>query len=160
VKRINNADSEFCDDMSSAGYVFRSGQVGFSLIEAMIAFAIVAIGLLAVTQFQASVLQSNAVARSRSEALHLAQEKIESLRNIRDEQEFATKLGTATTGTDQTVRGYATYEVNWEISPKTNPPRAIVAVEVSWTDADGETQRVNLITEIAEINAHKVGSLL
>lgn len=134
-------------------------QFGFSLIEAMIAFAIVALGLLAVTQFQASVLKSNSTARSRSEALHLAQEKIEGFRAIKGEDEFAAKLGTASSGSEETNRDYATYQISWEITPKANPDRAVFAVEVGWTDSAGETQKVNLVTEIAEIEPHKVGSL-
>ena len=140
--------------------VAKRGESGFSLVEAMIAFAIVALGLLAITQFQTAVLQANSVSRSRSEALHLAEEKIESFRSIRNEADFAAKLGVAVTGTEETVRAYAKYQVSWEIVPRTDPDRAIVAVEVSWIDADGYEQKVNLVTEIAETNPHKVGRLL
>lgn len=59
-------------------------QSGFSLIEVLIAISVLAVGLIAMARFQATVLHGSSLARERSEAVALAEQKIEQLRNYRD----------------------------------------------------------------------------
>ena len=56
-------------------------QQGFSLSEALVAFAIVTGGLLAVASFQAGLFSNSAYNKARTEALSLAQEKIEEFKH-------------------------------------------------------------------------------
>ena len=56
-------------------------QKGFSLTEALIAFVIVGIGLLSVATFQSSLFRQSAYNKARTEALALAQQKIEQLKH-------------------------------------------------------------------------------
>jgi prepilin-type N-terminal cleavage/methylation domain-containing protein len=58
----------------------RAFQRGFSLIEVMIAAAVLAIGLLALAQLQTALIRSSAEARAFSLATTLAKDKIEELR--------------------------------------------------------------------------------
>lgn len=53
---------------------------GFSLIEVLIALAVLAVGLAAVAKFQASVFEYSAGAKERAIAARLAEEKIADLR--------------------------------------------------------------------------------
>ena len=55
---------------------------GFSLIEVLIAIAVLAVGLLAMARFQGAALQASSLAKERSEAVALAEQKIEQLRNF------------------------------------------------------------------------------
>lgn len=67
-------------------------QSGFSLIEVLIAISVLAVGLIAMARFQATVLQGSSLARERSEAVALAEQKIEQLRNYRDAINTTTAL--------------------------------------------------------------------
>ncbi|MBT8364555.1 MAG: prepilin-type N-terminal cleavage/methylation domain-containing protein [Deltaproteobacteria bacterium] len=58
------------------------GNLGFSLIEVLIAMAIFAIGILAVGSLQISATNNNASARMRAEATTLASEKAEELMSL------------------------------------------------------------------------------
>lgn len=85
-------------------------QSGFSLIEVLIAISVLAVGLIAMARFQATVLQGSSLARERSEAVALAEQKIEELRNYRDAINTTTALdyseiaaSCATTGTVETT---------------------------------------------------------
>ncbi len=62
----------------------RTSQHGFSLIEVLVTIAVLAVGLIAMAHFQGTVLQGSSLARERSEAVALAEQKIEQLRNYRD----------------------------------------------------------------------------
>jgi prepilin-type N-terminal cleavage/methylation domain-containing protein len=58
------------------------GNLGFSLIEVLIALAIFAIGIMAVGSMQISAINNNASARMRAEATALASEKAEELMSL------------------------------------------------------------------------------
>lgn len=95
--------------MSTVNYP-RTRQSGFTLIEVLIAVVVLAVGLIAMARFQATVLQGSALARERSEAVALAEQKIEQLRNYRDLANSSTVLdyvdiaaACATTGTLETA---------------------------------------------------------
>ncbi len=70
----------------------RTAQSGFTLIEVLIAVIVLAVGLIAMARFQATVLQGSSLARERSEAVALAEQKIEQLRNYRDLTNSSTAL--------------------------------------------------------------------
>ncbi|MDZ4261212.1 MAG: prepilin-type N-terminal cleavage/methylation domain-containing protein [Pseudomonadota bacterium] len=79
---------------------------GFSLIEVLIAVAVLAVGLIAMARFQGTALQASSLAKERSEAVALAEQKIEQLRNFTN---FANIGTTLPCGTDTlTNRGVVT----------------------------------------------------
>lgn len=56
---------------------------GFSLIEVLVTFIVLVLGLLALLRVHYGALSVSAEAKARTEALHFAQKKMESSRNIR-----------------------------------------------------------------------------
>jgi type IV pilus modification protein PilV len=129
---------------------------GFSLLEALISFVIIAVGMLALAKFQADTLENNADAKARTEAVNFAQAQIEQLRNIRDPADFQTAL-TSGSGTDTATGSHATYTRSWTITQNTDPNYAVVDVIVTWADSTGTTQSVNLSTYIGEVEPAKTG---
>ena len=88
----------------------RTSQHGFSLLEVLITIGVLAVGLVAMARFQATVLQGSSLARERSEAVALAEQKIEQLRNYRDVANSSVALdyddiaaSCATAGTTETA---------------------------------------------------------
>ncbi|MDY6989023.1 MAG: prepilin-type N-terminal cleavage/methylation domain-containing protein [Thermodesulfobacteriota bacterium] len=57
----------------------RKDEAGFSLIEVMVAIAVLAIGILAVAIMQTKAIKGNALANDQARAVALAEERLESL---------------------------------------------------------------------------------
>ena len=128
-------------------------QLGFTLIEAMIAFAVAGIGILAVVSFQAELISTSAQSKARAEALQIAQSKLEEFKNFTfiDITAFnASPLYAATTyatTTDQTITGTnAVFTRDYQITA--NGSLRDIEVNVSWTDAKNVTQNVTLNTSL------------
>ena len=60
----------------------RRAQAGVSLVEALVAFLVTAFGMLSIAGMQASLSRNSDTAKQRSEAVRLAQQKMEQLRSF------------------------------------------------------------------------------
>jgi type IV pilus modification protein PilV len=129
---------------------------GFSLIEALISFVIIAVGMLGLARFQGASLERNADSKARTEALNLAQARLEGLRNLRGEADFQTRLA-AGTNSDSVEGGHAIFSRAWDITRDGTFDRAVVDVTVSWSDAEGISQSVNLASVVSEVRPEKSG---
>ena len=141
-------------------------QHGIALLEALIAFLILALGMSAIARLQFQLRFDAEIARQRSEAVRLAQQEIESLRA------FDTLSATAgATSFDaiasavQTVdapaaRGATTsYRVMRDVAAAGTLPAKALRVAVSWTDRRGDVQRIALGTLLAGIAPASSGAL-
>lgn len=54
---------------------------GFSLIEILVTLVVLGVGLVALAKFQGNIVESGALAKARTVAAHIAQQKIDDLRN-------------------------------------------------------------------------------
>jgi type II secretory pathway pseudopilin PulG len=142
---------------------FRAGQSGFTLVEALIALVVLSFGLLAIAQFQSKLVSSSAYNKARSEAIALAQKKLDELRSYSTEPELVANLvNSSVTSTDlfpddvtnatypntaESINGLnAAFSRQWLVSG-TGPTRD-VAVIVSWDDLKLGQQQVVLNTEL------------
>lgn len=144
---------------------------GVSLIEALVALAVMAFGLLGVVGMQATLRYNADISKQRSEAVRMAQQQVEDLRS------FGTLGGTAewdyadiasvATAAVPTPAGFANTTFN--ITTRVVDPVATdaqfktVSVTVDWldrrTDAGGTPQSVQLTTAIAAV-APELGATL
>jgi len=69
---------------------------GFSLLEVLIAVAILSFGLLAITSLQASLVRNSSEAKARSTALSVAKDRIEELRSFRTMDDYFAMTDSAT----------------------------------------------------------------
>ncbi|MBX3636661.1 MAG: prepilin-type N-terminal cleavage/methylation domain-containing protein, partial [Rubrivivax sp.] len=143
----------------------RKSARGVSLVEALVALAVMAIGMLGLVGMQSTLRANSDAAKQRSEAVRLAQEAIEEWRA------FAVLTPTAGvtayadivagTTTDPTIAGSnATYTRTRTVT--TMPaPRAgkSLRVDVTWEDRAGEAQSVQLTTVIAGVAPELAASL-
>lgn len=129
-------------------------QSGFSLTEALVAFTVIAIGLLAVASFQSGLFRQSAYNKAQTEALALAQQKIEQLKHytLADEESYIDEDGDGVMDadgnyTENPITGRnAVFERSWELG-STNLGRQ-VEVTVSWSDAENELQEVSLSADV------------
>lgn len=153
-----------------------TGASGFTLIEALIALAVFSFGLLAVAKFQAALVSSSTQSKARSEAVQLAQQKIDEIRKYATEPELvANLLAKAVVNTDKfstvlpntttpflpitTAANYSTaddasiignnaeYARNWDVVCVASTSCSVV-VHVSWTDQLGDFQTASLETRV------------
>ncbi len=141
-------------------------QRGFTLLEALIAFLVLALGMVAIVRVQGQMRLSAEVARQRSEAARLAQEDIESLRafsvlaaatGLPSFEAIASETRTVDAGS-----GYAT-NASYLVTRRIDGDGALQAknalVTVSWTDRNGGAQQVALSSVIAGIDPMYSGAL-
>jgi Tfp pilus assembly protein PilV len=131
---------------------YRLGQrtnVGTSLVEALVALAVMAFGMLAVLGIQSTLRQNADVAKQRSEAVRIAQEAMESARAFTIIDTTAGQTAYADLGAfaNVVVPGYTTntqYMLSREVIERTGPDRKELRVRVDWIDRNGDSQGVSL----------------
>jgi prepilin-type N-terminal cleavage/methylation domain-containing protein len=144
-------------------YQFKT-QRGFSMIEVLITVSVLAVGLVSVARFNNFIVQEGNETRSRTEAINLAQDQLEQMRNFIDLTGYSAlssgqqSLGPASLGPDVELAGlHNLYTRNWSVTlDATNPTHAkVINVVVSWPDLKGQVTSdttVSLSSVIADNN--------
>ena len=145
-------------------------QAGFSLIEALSALLVTAFGMLAIAGFQVTLSQNSDVAKQRSEAVRLAQLKMEELRAY--QQIASDGSGSRFDYTADVVSGedtvspasdaYTTntsYARTWTVTGNGTDPQKWIRVSVSWADRTDTTQTISLQSVIARAEPKDIGTL-
>jgi hypothetical protein len=106
-------------------------QSGIGIIEVMVALVVVSLGMLAIAALNGQLASSTGLGKARSEAVVLAELKLEELRNLVSETEFTAV--TAGTTTETGIAGQnTTFTRVTTLSKPTSPDRIRALVMVSW----------------------------
>ena len=134
-----------------------SQQRGVALLEALIAFLVLSIGLLALSRLQTHLRTNADAARERSEAVRLAQADIESLRVFASRADWDS---IADASADVTPAGSRTrYALERVVQASVEPGLKAVQVTLQWSDRHGTAQQVQLATLIAGQDPALAGAL-
>ena len=118
---------------------------GFTLIEVLIAIVVLSISILGVASLMTTTTKYNASGRQMTEAVTLAQNRLEQLRvspwaNITSGNDFVQMQGTVG----------ITYTRSWNVVPNLVPPdETLRAVTVTVTWNDGVDHSVSFLSTIA-----------
>ena len=131
----------------------RKQQRGLTIIEALVAFAILAVGLLALVGLHGSNQRELGLARARAEASALAEQKLHELQSFVDLGDIPLN----DPGSDA-VNGVAAFARRWEVSRPADDgsfgdaPASVLLAEVTvdWTDSLGNDQSVVVASELVE----------
>ena len=109
---------------------------GFTLLEVMIAIAILSFGILAVASMQTSSIYGNSMANRLTEGTGWAGNKMEELLTIPDTD---AELSSGTHGPETVMSGVSRYDVNWEVIDSVDPSNPLadaklITVTVTWQD--------------------------
>lgn len=104
---------------------------GSSLIEVLIAFIVLGLGISSLVSFQGTLTFNSSHAKARSEAANLAETKLEELRNFDSLSGFSA----IASGSDSTS-GSNAYTRTWTVT--TTPTYKVVAMQVTWPDKTGQ----------------------
>ena len=144
----------------------RSGQRGTTLLEALIAFGVLSLGILTIGRVQTHLHLGSDIARQRSEAVRLGQEELEALRayaviaasaGLRSYAEIDSRAITIDAET-----GYATnthYHLVRDVQTSAALDAKQIAVDVAWADRSGAEQHVRLGSWIAGIDPRYAATL-
>lgn len=125
---------------------------GVSLVEAMVALAVMAFGMLAVVGVQSTLRLNAEVAKQRSEATRIAQETVEGRRTFTAiEGGVGTYDAIVASGPTSFVGPVTntTYTVESAVVASADPPSKVLRVTVRWTDRANVPQWVTLASAIA-----------
>jgi Tfp pilus assembly protein PilV len=129
---------------------------GVSLVEAMVALAVMGFGMLAVVGVQSTLRLNGDIAKQRSEATRIAQDALEQGRtfqviNTADKAPGQVAWQEIVSGTQDITpeNSSATYRVQRTVTTYTDPPAKAMRVTVSWNDRSGQPQEVTLSSSIA-----------
>lgn len=139
-------------------------QQGFTLIEAMVALLVVSLGMLGIAGFQLALSLNSDVAKQRTEATRLAQEKIEQLRTFDSLTSYASNLAAGSeTITAASATSNTAFTRTWNVSTisgaSTPETGRNILVTVTWTDRANSTQKVQLLSAISATDPSINGSL-
>ncbi len=140
-------------------------QRGVSLVEALVAMAVMAFGMLAVVGLQVTLRSNGDVSKQRAEAVRIAQQSIEEWRAftameatpapVVDYQDLVTDGPVNVAGINATYARTRTVTA-W---PGGSPPMKTLAVAVTWDDRNGQPQSVLLNSVISGVAPELAGSL-
>lgn len=138
---------------------------GVSIVEALVAMAVMAFGMLGLVGLQATMRLNADVAKQRSEATRIAQTVLEGWRSYASLGDFEASVAdtalTAAAGPALTNTSYRwTAAVTPDASPANVPPVRTVTVSVSWEDRASQPQSVTLSTQVAGIDPALAGNLV
>ncbi|MBI3153978.1 MAG: pilus assembly protein PilV [Burkholderiales bacterium] len=127
----------------------RCRMAGLSLVEALVALAVMGFGTLAVIGVQASLRLNGDIARQRSEAVRVAQQELQATRRFVD---LAGYRAVATLPARVESLGNSLYTVTRTVvdaSAADAPPRRkTLVVDVDWLDRTGQSQAVQMRTAL------------
>lgn len=146
----------------------RMQQRGVSLIEALVALAVMAFGMMAMVGMQSTLRANSDVAKQRAEAVRIAQAAVEDWRafevlaaaaGVVDYADIATQLPVAVNGYVTNTAYTRTPTVEPAAPAASAPKLKTVTMKVEWTDRSGQLLKVSLATSIAGIAPELAGSL-
>ena len=142
---------------SSLGVAGRRPGRGVSLIEALVAMAVMAFGMLGVLGLQATLRANADLSKQRSEATRLAEEKIEAWRSfsviptgVAGTKSYA-GIATEAAETLSSFVSNTTYTRTVTVTESAPVGHKTLVVDVSWPDRSGTTQNVRLFSVAAQI---------
>jgi Tfp pilus assembly protein PilV len=125
---------------------------GVSLVEAMVALAVMAFGMLAIVGVQSTLRLNGDIAKQRTEATRLAQEKLDELRSftaIDGAGGYDERVADSGPTAFNDLVTNTTYSVQTKVVTYTDPPARALRATVRWTDRAGGAQEVVLASAIA-----------
>jgi Tfp pilus assembly protein PilV len=131
-------------------FLFKS-QAGIGLIETLLTLLIIAGTAIALLRFQNYLAYSDNMTQQQADAIQLAINEIEILRD------FTVLTGTNSyqniaSGSGSSVGVNTTYNLVWTITNNTSPNYKVINVTVSWTDRYGTSHSVAETSQVAGID--------
>ncbi len=130
---------------------------GFSLLEVLIAFIILAIGVVAIGRVQSLFVANENLAEQKAEATNLAHAKLEQFRSYSKLTGTGNSYANISSGKENVTGRNTTFELTWNVNENTNPSYKTIDVDVIWTAQDGISRKVTLSSIIGKMDPVAAG---
>lgn len=137
----------------------RSSQIGVSLVEALVAMAVMGFGMLAVVGVQGTLRFNGDVSKQRGEAMRLAEHELESLRSFTTvasggatDAEFDSIASTTSPATHSPTSTNTTFTLSRNVKLSSDKLTKMVEVTVDWVDRTGQPRQVAMHDVIARVD--------
>lgn len=138
-------------------WVFKMKQImGSTLVEVLVTFVLLVIGVTLMIIFHASALRTQHMAQQQSDASMLAEQKINALRDYGP----VTSYDNIISGNQTVTLNNTSYNVVWVVTTNTAPDYKTIQVTVSWTDSENRGQSVVQESIVAKIDVTKSGQYM
>jgi len=138
----------------------RHAQRGTTLFEALVAFLVLSLGMIAMARLQGHQRLDADVARQRAEAVRLAQEEMETLRSFGNTAAAAgMRSFDAIASASRSVDAGTAYLIDRQIALIDLAQAKSASVTVRWTDRSGTAQQVALHSIISGTDPALSGAL-
>lgn len=141
----------------------RYTQSGATLVEVLIAFAILSFSLLSLLHFESRFTHNSNVSEQRAQAILLGQQKLEELRNkMHTNTSNASLPVDVQSGEHSEIINHTElntnthYRIDWKVIDDTSRDYKTINLVVSWQDRNGTAYEVKLDTMIANFNINDV----
>lgn len=131
---------------------------GTALVEALISFMVLSVGMLAATRIQTDLRLHAELARQRAEAVRLAQDDLERLRAYVDLAAYGAIADARSTASGD-GSGATSYEIERKVDAGARTQATAVVVTVRWTARDSAARSVTLASFIAAADPAAGGAL-
>ncbi len=135
---------------------------GLTLIEIMIAIVILAVGVVIIVKFQGDLLRNLGSTQQQSEAVALAETRLNNLRNYvyLDSADGSPAYNEIVNGNEVVVNNNTTYTVSWVVTDVASPPYKQVVVTVTWSTSSNQTESITLESIIGQVDPVKTGEVM
>lgn len=146
----------------------KRGQAGFTILEALVSLVIMGFGIFSLAGMQIAISSNADIAKQRTEAVRLAEQKIESFRSYTGIATTVVGQGTisasalnwnALVGGSDSITTNATYTRTWTLGGTITDPMRALTVTVAWTDRTNTAQAVLLSTMLSKTDPADSGFL-
>ena len=135
----------------------KTRQRGFTLVEALISLVVMAFGMLALSGMQVSLSRNADVAKQRTEAMRLAQARIEQMRSFSGISTGAVNWNGLDAVANTTTTTNATFTVASTMGGVDADAMRTVNVAVTWVDRTGAPQAINIASVISQTDPRDPG---
>lgn len=129
-------------------------QKGQTLVEVLVSLVFITAGAIALIRFQNYLAYDTNLTNQKAEAMLLATSKIESLCDFQvlNNTSGYTSYQSIVSGSASSTGATAVYSITWTVTAFTDPTYKNIAVVVSWTDRNNNSQSIQQVTNIAGID--------
>lgn len=143
-------------------------QAGFTILEALVSLVIMGFGIFSLSGMQIAISSNADIAKQRTEAVRLAEEKIEFLRSYTGIASTVVGQSTISTsalnwndlaGGSDSITTNAIYTRTWTLGGAIADPMRALTVGVTWTDRANAAQAVSLSSILSKTDPADSGFL-
>jgi Tfp pilus assembly protein PilV len=148
----------------------RTPQRGATLLDALIAFALLAVGLMSLIRLHGLLEVQAEITRQRSESVRIAQQDLETLRTFAAPTPAGSASASGPSFADivdtpqalprtEGARAHTTYRLSRSVDADVGNVLKSVTTRVEWTARDGGAQQATLVTAMSSTSAALSGAL-